>query len=102
MNNKLIIDTTDSQKTAISWQGKRYSAPNKRFASQVLLSLIDEAIGGRDNLPSIQSIEVKPGPGSFTGLRVGFSVAQLLGWQLACPVNGQTISSQNIALPDYE
>ncbi len=102
MNNKLIIDTTDSRQSVINWDDRQYSAPNKRFASQVLLSLIDEAIGGRDNLAAIQSIEVKAGPGSFTGLRVGFTVAQLLGWQLGCPVNDQTISSQNIALPDYE
>ena len=102
MSGKLKIDTTNSRESVVVWQGERYSAANKRFASQVLLSLVDQAVGGRENLDKITAIEIASGPGSFTGLRVGFSVGQLLGWQRGCLVNGQKISAQNVVLPTYD
>jgi tRNA threonylcarbamoyladenosine biosynthesis protein TsaB len=37
----------------------------------------------------IKEIEVNTGPGSFTGLRVGISVANTLGFVLKIPVNGK-------------
>lgn len=39
-------------------------------------------------LSDITEIQVKTGPGSFTGLRVGVSVAKTLGKLLHIPVNG--------------
>ena len=37
----------------------------------------------------INAIEVNPGPGSFTGVRVGVSVANALSYALDIPVNGK-------------
>jgi len=39
----------------------------------------------------ISAIEVNPGPGSFTGLRIGVTIANTLGWVLKVPVNGNPI-----------
>ena len=42
-------------------------------------------------IKDITEIEVNLGPGSFTGLRVGGSVANALGWLLGIPVNGKDL-----------
>lgn len=47
----------------------------------------------------ITAIEVNRGPGSFTGLRVGFAVANALGSLLGVPVNGK---AGQTALPRYK
>ena len=63
---------------------------NNPFGSQVLLPAIVKLLD--DNQMTYQDlgeIEVHPGPGSFTGLRVGASIAQALSFALNIPVNGQ-------------
>ena len=56
--------------------------------SQVLLPMIVKLLKPR-GFDMLGGIEVEEGPGSFTGLRVGASVAQALGYALNIPVNGQ-------------
>ena len=51
------------------------------------------------NLKDIESIEIYPGPGSYTGLRVGFAIAHTLGYLLRVPVNGKKYP--HMALPTY-
>lgn len=63
--------------------------------SQVLLSLILKLLRPR-GWDVIEGIEVEEGPGSFTGLRVGASVAQALGFALNIPVNGEVGKSLNL------
>lgn len=59
------------------------------YGSQVLLPLIDKILKVNNlQYSDLTSIEVAEGPGSFTGLRVGASVAQALGFALNIPVNG--------------
>ncbi|MDO8429465.1 MAG: tRNA (adenosine(37)-N6)-threonylcarbamoyltransferase complex dimerization subunit type 1 TsaB, partial [Candidatus Daviesbacteria bacterium] len=62
---------------------------NNKFGSQVLLPLITKILE-KNNLKfeDLTGIEVEEGPGSFTGLKVGASVAQALGYALNIPVNG--------------
>lgn len=60
------------------------------YGSQVLLPLIIKLLQTTNNeLRTLKGIEVEEGPGSFTGLRVGASVAQALGFALNIPVNGE-------------
>lgn len=65
------------------------------YGSQVLLPLIMKLIkpalpaGRPREFDILDGVEVEEGPGSFTGLRVGASVAQALGFVLNIPVNGQ-------------
>lgn len=69
-----------------------------QFGSQVLLPLIIKILkkneqvlsfGNKLNFSDIDGIEVEEGPGSYTGLKVGASVAQALGFALNIPVNGE-------------
>lgn len=98
---KLFIDTSDNTKIIIGLDKKRWSFPMKEHKSQQLLSLVDQALKKTGcSLNQINQIEVNLGPGSFTGLRVGVSVANALGWALKIPINGQKIGK--LVEPRYE
>ena len=71
------------------------------------------AINGKE-LKDIEGIVVYKGPGSFTGLRIGLSVANALAYSLGVPIAAQTDAwiedgmkrlaageSDKIALPEY-
>ena len=90
---KLYIDTSDREKIVIGIDKKRFETKAFEEKSQKLLPFIVEVLKkeGR-NLKEISEIQVNLGPGSFTGLRVGVSVANALGWSLGIPVNGRDIS----------
>lgn len=96
---KLLIDTSNSQKTIVGLDKKileRKSGPDK---SQQVLSLIDKILkDNRKTLKDLTEIEVNLGPGSFTGLKIGAAVANALGFALDIPVNGQ----RQLVLPKYE
>ena len=94
---KLYIDTSSSEKIVVGLDEKKFETPAKKGASQRLLPFIVELLKkeGKD-LKEIKEIEVNTGPGSFTGLRVGVSVANALGWALKIPVNGKDISKGEI------
>lgn len=90
----LFIDTTDSQITEIilvkNGKKKVYQEATGIDRSQNVLPLIQKALQQEDlNLSDISVIEVNPGPGSFTGTRVGVTVANCLGWVLGITVNGK-------------
>ncbi len=60
------------------------------YGSQVLLSLIKKLLSkNKIEFKDLSSVEVEIGPGSFTGLKVGASVANALAFALKIPVNGK-------------
>lgn len=68
----------------------RKHSSESALRSQALLPLIDEiANDAHIHLSDISDITVVVGPGSYTGLRVGLSVANMLGTLLDVPVNGK-------------
>lgn len=97
----LCIDTVDRKTIKVSLKGegkiiKSLSEENE-YGSQVLLPLILKLLQtAKCELKTLQGIEVETGPGSFTGLRVGVSVANALGFALGIPVNGKKIESDLI------
>ncbi len=92
---KLFIDTSNREKIIVGLDGKKFESLAKEKASQRLLPFIDEVLASQGQaLQNITEIEVNTGPGSFTGLRVGVSVANTLGWVLGVPVNGKDISKK--------
>lgn len=99
---KLYIDTSQREKTVIKLDNQVFEKENSNKKSQILLPFILETLEkeGKE-LSDISEIEVHTGPGSYTGLRVGISVANTLGWSLQIPVNGKKIDSKHTVEPIY-
>ena len=100
---KLYIDTSDGQKIMVGIDDKRFKTDARQEKAQKLLPFINEVLKKEGKkIKEIKEIEVNTGPGSFTGLRVGVSVANALGWALEVPVNGQNIRAGEIIEIKYE
>ena len=102
MKTILFIDTSaiNTAKIAIEIDGKRFEkiSESKVLKSQMTLPMIEEILNEHHlKLSDITAITVAMGPGSFTGLRVGASVANALGYLLDIPVNGKNA----LAIPTY-
>jgi tRNA threonylcarbamoyladenosine biosynthesis protein TsaB len=97
----LVINTKDQKQVSVSLKegDKTLSSLSEEneFGSQVLLPLIEKILKKNDlGYKDLTGIEVETGPGSFTGLRVGVSVANALGFSLSIPVNGKKIETDLI------
>lgn len=63
--------------------------PIERGHAEIILPLFQKLIQGINKTPQdIENIYVSIGPGSFTGLRVGLTTAQFMGFSLQIPVHG--------------
>ncbi len=88
---KLYIDSTDSDKLVIGLDEVKIETTAHQRASQKLLPEIQKLLKKEGKtLKDLTEIEVNPGPGSFTGIRVGISVANALGFTLGIPVTHNT------------
>jgi tRNA threonylcarbamoyladenosine biosynthesis protein TsaB len=91
---KLYIDTSDSEKIVVGLDGERFETEARKEKSQKLLPFINELLKKKGKeIKDLKEIEVNTGPGSFTGLRVGVSVANAIGWTLGIPVNGKDLKN---------
>ena len=98
---ELFIDTSDNKKTVVRLNDleliEEYDSPRE----QRLLEIIEKVLQKKQaKLEDITKIEVNLGPGSFTGLRVGCTVANTLGWILKVPINGKKVGE--FVEPKYE
>lgn len=100
---KLFIDTSDSEKIKVGLGERLVSKMSRQNKSQVLLTTIDQLLKESSaSVNDIAEIEVNVSPGSFTGLRVGVAVANIIGFCLGIPVNGQNIEKKGPVEPKYE
>lgn len=100
---KLYIDTSNSEKIVIGLDRELFEEDARREKAQLLLKSIEEKLKQKKRgLRDLTDIEVNSGPGSFTGLRVGVSVANALGWSLGVPVNGKNLVNEGPVEPAYE
>lgn len=98
----LSIDTSQINTVTVALEigGKRFEKTSQSHIvkSQMVLPLIEEILKENSlKLVDITAISVLPGPGSFTGLRVGATIANTLGYLLDIPVNG----SKALVIPTY-
>ena len=102
---KLKIDTTKREEVKVELEDPRNGKTQRliqkqKLGSQVLLPMIVKILKKNElSFKDLDAIEVNPGPGSFTGTRVGVSVANALGFALDIPVNGKKCK---IVVPVYE
>ncbi len=95
----LIISTSDNKQILVGLRidNKEFFKSQKVDISkaQATLPLIEKILKEKGiALLDLNSIEVNTGPGSFTGIRVGISIANALSFALGIPVNGK-------AAPDF-
>ncbi len=93
-NVVLLIDTSSNKHIAVGIvvDGKKYTVKKEigLQKSQVVLSLIEDLLSKHHvALSELTAITVNEGPGSFTGLRVGASIANAFSFALQIPINGK-------------
>jgi len=91
---KLKINTSEAKTVEIelieSKNIRNKLVKKQKLGSQVVLPLISQILKkNKVKLQDLTEIEVNPGPGSFTGTRVGITVANTLRFLLNIPVNGK-------------
>ncbi len=103
----LHIDTKDQKQVKVSLKDSgdviSEMLSENEYGSQVLLPLILKLLRSykpglydqfQTGFERLDGIEVETGPGSFTGIRVGVSVANALGFSLGISVNGKKIETE--------
>jgi len=100
----LLINTADKDSVKVSLKahnGRLWEkSAGRSLTSQALLGVIEKLLKEAGiEITDLAEIKFFRGPGSYTGLKVGATVANTLGWLLKIPVNGQ---KNKIMLPDYE
>jgi len=81
-NKRLIIGIVEDDKVLYE-----YSDVNNNDLSSRIMPIIDEAFTKSDLKPTdIDTIFVTNGPGSFTGIRIGLTIAKVMAWSLKIKV----------------
>jgi len=101
----LHIDTRDNQKVMakLDVDGEIFEtqSTNETRRPESIINLIDEVCKKAGiTIHEVDEINVEEGPGSYTGLKVGVSVANALSFALQKKVNGKM--SGEIVEPTYE
>ena len=86
---KLFVDSTNNRKTSLRLDDREfvrtYDSPRHQDTFAFILdTLKTEGIAVKE----ITEIEVVPGPGSFTGSRLGIAIGNALAYALNIKING--------------
>lgn len=91
----VLIDTSNNLETTIKINQEtyvyKYTNPREQNVLGALVQSLEKA---NITLKQISSVSVNLGPGSFTGLRVGVSVARTLAFALNVPINGLSATEE--------
>jgi len=95
----LVIDTADSEKTFLGiwedlWLAECDWLAGRNLSADILVKLQKIFNDADKDLKKISGIIVNSGPGSFTGLRIGISVANTLAYSLDVPIVGVSKTSE--------
>jgi len=88
---KLYIDTTDNTKVVVKLKIDNIEFVEEKKvearSAQLVLPFIDKLLKEHNLKPeNLTEIEVNTGPGSFTGIRVGMSIANSFAFSLGIPI----------------
>lgn len=96
----LHIDTANNKKTILRLDDREYVYEYKSPRDQDVLKAISDTIAAEHkDFTDLTSISVNSGPGSFTGLRVGISIANAMSFALDIPINDQKAGTTIV--PNY-
>jgi len=103
--NRIYIDTRDSKKVIARLEigakkSESISASQDSHPGSIVNLIEDVLIKANVKISDIDEIKVEEGPGSYTGLKVGASVANALSFALGKKINGNKIGK--IIEPKYE
>jgi tRNA threonylcarbamoyladenosine biosynthesis protein TsaB len=92
----LTIDTANNKEITIGLENNGKKSEIRQdstiLRSEAALPIIEKLLKINNlEIDQITEIRINKGPGSFTGLRVGVSIANALGFLLKIPVNGKRI-----------
>jgi tRNA threonylcarbamoyl adenosine modification protein YeaZ len=97
----LFIDSSNNLQTVVKLDDQVFTYDYQSPRDQNILAAIIKSLDAANlTMHDLTSIEVKTGPGSFTGLRIGFAIAQTLSLALNIPINGNPPGT--ILDPDYQ
>ncbi len=87
---KLALKENRSKATAVTDKPiAQYEVELGRSMAQKILAEIRDFLATQElRLTDLTALEVNPGPGSYTGLRIGLTVANTLADRLNIPING--------------
>lgn len=98
--NVLYIDTTDNKRIFVSLNNEEkieIVSQNQVVKSEHLLPALEKLFKKAKITPSsLTEIKVNKGPGSYTGIRVGLAVANVMAFALGIKVNGKKQEVQAI------
>lgn len=101
----LIIDTSNSEEISvgikINKQMTILKSKSEKYRAQMVLPLMEKILKKKKlKIQDLTGIKINRGPGSFTGLKVGLTIANTLSWVLQIPINNYKIGK--IVTPKYE
>ena len=96
---KLYLDSTNNRQVLLRLDNEEFTTEYATPQEQDILGFLCETLNLKGkSLNDLTEIEVNPGPGSFTGSRVGVAIANALSFALKIKVNGQ----KSPTLPIYD